>query len=69
MFRKHPHEPDDTNTYGYFDIFTLKEYFIHLSEESVDDLTWLRIKQPGTYTIHFDLILFFFHLSYTQETR
>ena len=28
----------------------------HLLEEPVDDITWLRIKQPGTYTIHFDLI-------------
>ena len=25
-------------------------------EEPVDDVTWLRIKQPGNYTIHFDLI-------------
>ena len=37
-------------------IFTLKEYLIHLLEEPADDVTWLRIKQPGTYTIHFDLI-------------
>ena len=37
-------------------MFMLKEYFIHLLEEPVDDFTWLRIKQPGTYTIHFDLI-------------
>ena len=28
----------------------------HLLEEPVDDITWLRIKQPGTYTIHFALI-------------
>ena len=69
LFRKHPHEPDDTNTYGLFDIFTLKEYFIHLLEEPVDDVTWLRNKQPGTYTIHFDLIPNCFSLSYTQETR
>ena len=27
-----------------------------LFEEPVDTVTWLRIKQPGTYTIHFDLI-------------
>ena len=34
----------------------LKENFIHLLEEPVDDFTWLRIKQSGTYTIRFDLI-------------
>ena len=34
----------------------LKEYFFHLLEKPVGDVTWLRIKQPGTYTIHFDLI-------------
>ena len=56
-YRKHPHVPDDTNTYGFIGIFTLKEYFLHLFEEPVDDVTWLRIKQPGTYTIHFDLII------------
>ena len=44
------------DTYIFFQIFTLKEYFIHLLEEPVDDTTWLRIKQPVTYTIHFDLI-------------
>ena len=37
-------------------MFTLKEYFFHLFEEPADDVTWLRIKQSGTYTIHFDLI-------------
>ena len=36
-------------------MFTLKEYMFHLFEEPADDVTWLRIKQPGTYTIHFDL--------------
>ena len=35
-------------------MFTLKEYFFHLFEEPADGVTWLRIKQPGTYTIHFD---------------
>ena len=40
----------------FVDIFTLKEYFIHLLDEPVDDVTWLRIQQPGTYSIHFDLI-------------
>ena len=55
--KKHPHVPDDTNTYEFIDIFTLKEYFIHLLEKAVDDVTWLRIKQPGTYTIHSDLII------------
>ena len=34
----------------------LKIFLSHLLEEPVDDITWLRIKQPGTYTIHFDLI-------------
>ena len=55
-FRKHPHEPDDINEFGFFDIFTLTKYFINLLEEPVDEVTWLRIKQPGTYTLHFDLI-------------
>ena len=36
-------------------MFTLKEYFFDLFEEPADDVTWLRIKQPGTYPIHFDL--------------
>ena len=36
---------------------TLKGNFMsHLFEEPVDTATWLRIKQPGTYIIHFDLI-------------
>ena len=30
----------------------------HLFEEPVDTVTRLRIKYPGTYTIHFDLIYF-----------
>ena len=46
---------DDHNTYEFIDTFTRKEYFFHLLEKPVDDVTWLRIKQPGTYTIHFDL--------------
>ena len=58
LFRKYPSVPDDIDTHEYFDIFTLKENFmLHLLEEPVDDITWLRNKQPGTYTIHFDLIL------------
>ena len=28
----------------------------HLFEEPADTVTWLKIKQPGTFTIHFDLI-------------
>ena len=28
----------------------------HLLEEPVDDITWLRNKHRGIYTIHFDLI-------------
>ena len=55
-FVKDLHEPDDIITYKLFEIFTLKEYFFHLFEEPIDDTTWLRIKHPGTYTIHFDLI-------------
>ena len=54
-FRKYPHVSDDTNKIR-FNIFTLKEYFIHLLEEPVDTVTWLKIKQPGTYIIYFDLI-------------
>ena len=56
IFRKYPRARDDTNDFGFIDNFNLKEYFFHLLEEPVDDVTWLRIKQPGTYTIHFDLI-------------
>ena len=41
----------------FFFIFIFKEYFMHLFEEPIDYKTWLRIKQPGTYTIHFDLII------------
>ena len=48
----------DTNGYEFINIFMLKEYFLHLLEKPVDDVTWLRIKQPGTYSIHFDLICF-----------
>ena len=59
-FRKYTSVSDDIDTHEYFDIFTLKENFmLHLLEEPVDDITWLRIKQPGTYTIHFDLIFHF----------
>ena len=42
-------------THEFIDMFTLKEYLFHPFEEPTDDVTWLRIKQPGTYTIHFDL--------------
>ena len=42
---------------GYLVGFELKENLMsRLFEEPVDTVTWLRIKQPGTYTIHFDLI-------------
>ena len=55
LFRKYPHVPDNTNEFrAIVDIFTLKEYFIHMLEEPVDDITWLRFKQSGTYTKHFD---------------
>ena len=56
-FRKYPHEPDEINVLEFFDIFTLKENCMsHLFKEPVDDITWLKFKHPGTYTIHFDLI-------------
>ena len=55
VFRQYAHV-DDTNNYNCFDMCTLKEYYFHLLEEHVDDVTWLRMKQPGTYSIHFDLI-------------
>ena len=48
-----------TITYAgvYLDNFTLKENVMsHPFEEPVDKVTWLKIKQPGTYTIYFDLI-------------
>ena len=53
-------------------MFTLKEDFMsHLLEEPVDDITWLRIKQLGTYTIHFDLICdgLFTSFSFEFHTR
>ena len=56
-FEKYPPGSGDFADYKFIDMFTLTEYFIHLSEEPVDVSTWLRIKQPGIYTIHFDLIL------------
>ena len=56
-FFKYPHTPGKIDESEFLDIFTLKEYFIHLLEKPVDDVTWLRIKQPGTYTIHFDFII------------
>ena len=56
VFRKDSMQPGQTNTYEFIDMFTLKEYFFHLLEKLVDDVTWLIIKQSGTYTIHFDLI-------------
>ena len=59
-FRKYPYVPGDTNNYRFFDIFTLKEYFMHIFEEPIDDIRWLRIKHPGTYTMHFDLICYTF---------
>ena len=42
----------------FIDMFTLKEYFVQHFEEPVDTVALLRIKQPGTFTIHFDLISF-----------
>ena len=62
---------DDHNTYEFIDMFTLKEYFFHLFEEPADDVTWLKIKQPGTYTIHFYLIpnSFSFELHTRDEVK
>ena len=56
LFSKYPRAPDDINEFRFIYSFTLKEYFLHLIEEPADGITWLKIKQPGTYTIHFDLI-------------
>ena len=56
LFRKYPREPDDLNDFEFFDILTLKENFVHLFEEPADNFSWLKIKQSGTYTIHFNLI-------------
>ena len=61
--------PTLTNPHEFIDIFTLKEYFFHLLEKPVDDVTWLRIKQPGTYTIHFDLIIDPNSFSFELHTR
>ena len=44
---------DGINALDFFFNFTLKENFmLYLLEEPVDTDTWLRIKQPGTYTIY-----------------
>ena len=66
MFTTYP-IVDDHNTYEFIDTCTFKEYFFHLLVEPVDDSTWLRIKQPGTYTIQFDLINYSF--SFELHTR
>ena len=69
LFRKYPRTRNDINEFRFIDIFTLKEYLIHLFEEPADTVTWFKIKEPGTYTIHFDLIpnLFSFHLHTRDE--
>ena len=73
LFIKYPHQQDDTNTYEFIDIFTLKSwmggYRIYLLEAPVDDVTWLRIKQSGTYVIHFDLIIDPCSVSFELHTR
>ena len=66
---KAPRPRDDTSEFGFIDIFTLKEYFFYLLEEPVDDVTWLRIKQPGTYTLHFDIISGSNSFSFGLDTR
>ena len=68
LFRKYP-LIDNTNDYESIDIFMLKEFFFHLFEEPANDVTWLRIKQPGIYTIHFDLILVPNSFSFELHTR
>ena len=72
-FIKYPSAPDvfDAPDDGsdFFGIFTLKEYFLQLFGEPVDDSIWLRIKQPGTYTIHFDLIIEHSSFSFELHTR
>ena len=55
-FKKYPPGSDDFADYECIDIVMLKEFVFHLLEKPVDDVKWLRIKQPGTYIIHFDLI-------------
>ena len=69
-FRKLPHVPDDTKTYEFIDIFTLKEYFIHLLEKPVDDTTEeINNLEHVPYILISSSILILFHSSYTQETR
>ena len=53
---KYLYVPGDTNEFAFIEIFTLKEYFLYLFEEPADTVTRLKIKQPGTYIIHFYLI-------------
>ena len=69
MFTNYPRTRDEIEEFEFLDTFTLKEYFIHLLEKSVDDVTWLRIKQPGTYTIHFDPIIEHTSFSFELHTR
>ena len=54
VFIKYQLQPDENIE---FEFLHLKK-ILCLLEEPVDDITWLRIKQPGTYTIHFDLIIY-----------
>ena len=67
---EYPRVPDYIGTLDVFGIFTLKENFmLHLFEEvSVDNIAWLRIKQPGTYTRHFDLIIYPSSFSFDLHT-
>ena len=69
-FVKYPTSPSEIVDIQYFiDMFTLKEFFSHLFEEPADDVTWLRIIQPGTHTIHFDLIIEHGSFSFELHTR
>ena len=69
LFMNYPSTRDEIEEFEFLDTFTLKEYLKHLLEKLADDVTWLRIKQPGTYTIHFDLIIQRTSFSFELHTR
>ena len=56
LFRKHPILPGEIDEFEFIDFYANRIFF-HLFEEPADTVAWLKIKQPGTYTIHFDLII------------
>ena len=56
-FREYPRVSDYIGTLGFFGTFTLKKILCYIYlKKNLLNITWLRIKHPGTYTIHFDLI-------------